>query len=425
MKISIRLAALLEKHGRRRRGLIAEIEKRAKIERHTVAGLLNNTAKYVSIDALARICDYLIDVHGVPADILPGALLVRNPERFWEMLAACQRLEFCIGTRVSKDWPGAEYVMATDSRLQGVLLSRLSRLDEHRAAPSPAQAAEAARKEESKQKPPEQERAGPGAPAGPGPLRRQHAQFHLVAAPSRRATAQAPGANWAKVVARANGVYQKSGGGPSAPGAPGGTADEGPGQWSALFALGSVKVNPVVELVLATAFGGSPFVSLDNKLAKAVQRPCPMLFRYRDDDPQPPSFCGGVQIAADTPAPKPGLYYESDKGKWECCPWDAESGDAAFVFYASYPHLARVEVACGGFSSRATDCLTNALNEIIPALGEPQYKSRQVAAGMYLVEFHFEPGGAGENGPQPGRLRDFKVVPVPEKALARRLKHWQ
>ncbi len=424
MKISIRLASLLE-HARNRRGLIAEIEKYTGIERHTVTGLLNNTVKYISLDALAKISDYLIAVHGVDPAILPGALLGRDPERFWEMLSSCGQVEFCVGARVSPDWPGAEYVMSTDSRLQGMLLSKLSQWEiqqMHSPALSPAQA------------PLQGELAKPANFSSPvarleptkehpfGRIRRQHPRFHLVAAPERHIRPDSPGPQWAEIVARARAVYEN---GPETP------SEETRWPWQppaahgrALVALGSVKVNPVVELILAHAFGAEPFASLD-QLPKASLRPCPLLFRYRDDDPQPPSFCGGVQIAADTPAPWPGIYYEAQPGQWACCPWDQKTSDAAFLMFAMYPARARVEVACGGFSSRATHCLTDKLDEIISALGEPLFSSPQLVLGMYVIQFRFAPEQSAHQAPKEPEPIEYRVLPISEEVLSQRLAHWK
>ncbi len=424
MKISIRLASLLD-HVRNRRGLIAEIEKYTGIERHTVTGLLNNTVKYVSLDALAKISDYLIAVHGVDPALLPGALLGRDPERFWEMLGSCGQVEFCVGARVSPDWPGAEYVMSTDSRLQGMLLSKLSQWGYQQIDP-----AESFLEATSEPGPKRKIANSLSSPNWERPLRerflrtarRQHPRFHLVAAPERYIRPDHPGPQWAEIIARAQAVYEDSE--PvSSPETKLGWQEE-PGQGRALVALGSVKVNPVVELILARAFGGTPFASLD-AVPKASLRPCPMMFRYRDDDPQPPSFSGGVQIAAETAAPLPGIYYECDTGRWQCCPWDTEEHDAAFLFYAMYPARARVEVACGGFSSRATHCLTDKLDEIISALGEPLFTSPQIVMGLYVIEFRFSALTAEKTPRKEPEPSAYRVLPIPEKVLASRLSHWQ
>jgi len=424
MKISIRLASLLEPV-RNRRGLIAEIEKYTGIERHTITGLLNNTVKYVSLDALAKISDYLIAVHGVDPAILPGALLGRDPEHFWEMLSSCGQIEFCIGARVSSDWPGAEYVMSTDSRLQGMLLSKLSQWEiqqMHAAVPPPEHAP--AQNEPGKPTGVATRlgRAEPDSQGAAARFRRQHPRFHLITAPDRHIRPDNPGPQWAEILARARAVFEN---GPEVASAAAPLPWHPPaGQGRALVALGSVKVNPVVELILAYAFRAEPFASLDH-LPKASQRPCPLLFRYRDDDPQPPSFCGGVQIAADTPAPWPGIYYEAEPGQWACCPWDPQTCDAAFLMFAMYPARGRLEVACGGFSSRATHCLTDKLDEIVSALGEPLFSTPQLTLGMYVIEFRFPSEQFTPQAVKDPEPAEYRVLPIPQQVLSLRLAHWK
>ena len=197
---------------------------------------------------------------------------------------------------------------------------------------------------------------------------------------------------------------------------------------SALIALGSIKVNPVVELMLAKTFGAEAFSSEDH-VPKPTDRHSPILCRYRGDeskyrDPQPPSFCGGLRLAEQTEADKPGFYYQMENGQWGCCPWDPRSSDAAFVFYAYWPNTARGEVACGGFSSQATHCLTERLEAIVPKLGEPQFVSDQIHVGLYLIRFTFDRTDSDN-----GRFKDnapfkYDVIAVSSEALARRLGHW-
>jgi hypothetical protein len=412
MKLSIRLAEIL-KDQIHRRGLIAEIEDYTGIERHTVAGLLNNTVKYVSIEALAKISDYLIQVQGVDPSTLPGALIGRDPELFWDMLAGCEQLDFCLGTRVSEEWPGAEYVMATDSRLQGVLLSKLARFEIDWGAP-PAQ-----------DEPEDKAKAKEGLKPKREPVRRHlYPEFHLVPAPDRHVTAKNPGPKWPDVRAQIESLYYRRGEEDPDGGRAGDKKEKEKRKGSALIALGSVKVNPVVEMMLATTFGADPFVSQD-QVARAKDRRCPIMFRYRHADPQPPACCGGVQVAADTAAPQAGLYYEVDKGKWECCPSITESSDAAFLFYAYRPNLAQVDVACGGFSSRATNCLTERLDQIIPEMGEPQFVSEKIHAGVWVIRLSYDPKDSNYDQYKDNRPFEHKVIALPEKVVARHLKHWE
>ena len=90
MKISLRLAELLGDKVNRR-GLLAEIQKECDIERHTVVSWLNNKARYVSLDALGQVADYLVK-RGANRDLLPGACWDATPSIFgrrWPRANAC------------------------------------------------------------------------------------------------------------------------------------------------------------------------------------------------------------------------------------------------------------------------------------------------------------------------------------------------
>src|SRR5688500_2876776 len=97
-------------------------------------------------------------------------------------------------------------------------------------------------------------------------------------------------------------------------------------------------------MLLGTAFGCEPYVSQDD-LPPGINRQGPMHFRYRDFDPMPVSCCGGERAVRGQQSNKPGIYYETAGGKWECCPWDADTHDAAFVFYIHRESQGRMEMA--------------------------------------------------------------------------------
>jgi hypothetical protein len=89
--------------------------------------------------------------------------------------------------------------------------------------------------------------------------------------------------------------------------------------------------------------------------------------------------------------------------------------------FAMYPARRRVEVACGGFSSRATHCLTDKLDEIISALGEPLFSTPQLTLGMYVIEFRFATPPTAKD-PEPA---EYRVLPIPREVLSHRLAHWK
>ena len=75
MRYAFRLAELLghTPDRRKRPGTIKSIVEHTGLDRHQVASLLKNEAKYIPLDALSRLCDYLIDHGYATADQLPGA----------------------------------------------------------------------------------------------------------------------------------------------------------------------------------------------------------------------------------------------------------------------------------------------------------------------------------------------------------------
>jgi len=384
MKVSVVLSEFFRGH-LEDRGLRAAIAKATGIERHTVASLLNNSAKSIKLETIAKLSDYLVRKRGVDPSLLPGSLFARDPEHFWDMLARCQQLDFCVGKRIAPNWPGSEYVMDSDARLQGVISSTVARYQ---------------------------------ADGGPGKNRDRSAQrdlghghipqLHMVKAPPRKV-----GPNMTERVLREWTAAQEESETLYARPRPEDVSQ-------AWIAVGSLKVCPVVEVILANGFSGSAFAPEDN-VTDPKQRHCPIFFRYRDDDPCPPSCCGGWRLAKKGKSEKPGLYYETENGKWKCCQWDQPSHDAAFVFYMYHRHLGQADVACGGFSSRATNCLTEELDYIVSALGAPQYESNTLHVGMYIIEFTFDPKNKNYDRYRDARPFKTNVIRLPDNVLRRRL----
>jgi hypothetical protein len=142
----------------------------------------------------------------------------------------------------------------------------------------------------------------------------------------------------------------------------------------------------VVEVLLASAFGCEPFVSQDG-VAAGSKRHCPIFLRYRDNDPQPPSCCGGTRVGRGQNSTKPGIYYETAGGSWECCPWDEKTHDAAFVFYIHRESQGRMEMALGGFSGRATRLLARLLARRGEEFWPPVYDDEGIKIGAFVVKF--------------------------------------
>ena len=132
MRYAFRLAELLghTPDRRKRPGTIKAIVEYTGLDRHQVAALLKNEAKYIPIEALSRLCDYLIEHGYARAEELPGALFAITPENFWEMLARRSRLEICVGVRRPPDNESADtaWIVASDSVLAGEVLNGVSTL---------------------------------------------------------------------------------------------------------------------------------------------------------------------------------------------------------------------------------------------------------------------------------------------------------
>jgi hypothetical protein len=400
VRISLRVRQLLGEEPQKR-GFITRMEKQTGVDRHTIRAVLDNKTSSVNMDILSRICDFLIAEQLVAEQELPGVLLGRDAEELWDLLASCDRVEFCVGARMASEWPGAAYVMSPDSRLQGVLLSRISQL-KYGPSTGPRQG---------------QRRVQAGKPGGPSipdatPAegeavkvgKRLFSAFHLMAAPTRHARPDAPGEGWDEACRQAQEAYR-------------GLARYR--EKRALIAMGSIKVNPVVEVMLANLFSAPPF-AVPDQVNSARQRRCPIFFRFRDSDPQPPSCCGGTRLAKRSTSDEIGVYYETVKDAWLCCPHDADH-DAAFIYCADRRPAGMVELACGGFSARATSLMTDNLEQITSRLGWPQYQTHDLHLGLYVIQFNRRARDRRPDSDSQGRDWTFDVIPISNRSLQRRL----
>src|SRR3954454_24454693 len=127
MRYSFRLAEVVGHmpDPRKRPGTIKNICEFTGLDRHQVAALLKNEVKYVTLDALSKLCAYLIERVKATADELPGRLFGVEPEHFWELLARRRRLELCLGVRQGEEKETLDdaWVVASDSVLLGELLN--------------------------------------------------------------------------------------------------------------------------------------------------------------------------------------------------------------------------------------------------------------------------------------------------------------
>jgi hypothetical protein len=363
MRYSFRLAEVVGHmpDPRKRPGTIKAICEYTGLDRHQVAALLKNEVKYIPLDALSKLCAYLIERGFAKADELPGRLFGVEPEHFWELIARRRRLDLCLGVRRNNPSETLDdaWVVASDSVLLGELLNGATTLGgtaEHR------------RDKEGEE---ESDKSAEQMAARPHP---EYLHQSLVWSPGE--------ASLDECQAMAKTIYQDF--------------SEAAGD-KALVCLGSNKSNPVVETMIAASFGGEPFVSEDG-IPTAHKRHCPIFLRYRDNDPQFPSCFGGLKIARNQPSNKPGIYYEKLDGSWGCCEWDANKHDAAFVIYVHRESQGRMEMALGGFSGRATRLLARLLARRGDEFWPPVYADEGIQIGAFVVKFTLPSHGAEDRG---------------------------
>lgn len=385
MRYSFRLAELLGHipDPRKRPGTIKAIVEHTGLDRHQVASLLKNEVKYIPLKALSRLCDYLIDNGYASADELPGALFAVEPENFWELLARRQRLELCLGVRrdVEVETPEVSYLVASDSVLLGELLNGVTTLG-------------GTAKHMSRAESESEDQIAKDSP-------RPHPEFlkqSLVWSPGQLTPEE--------VRERAHYVYDEFA--------------EAAGD-KALVCIGSMKSNPVVELVLANAFGCEPFESQDT-FAHARDRSLPFFLRYRDRDPKPSSCAAGTQIGKDVAAKEPGIYYEEPDGSWSVCPLRDGKEDTALVFYVYRESQGRLEMTMAGFTGRATRMLARALSSRAEDFWPPVYEGQGIQIGAYVVQFTFDHRSAtATNILDTDLSASTKVIPLDGSVFERRI----
>lgn len=370
MRYSFRLAEVVGHvpDPRKRPGTIKAICDYTMLDRHQVAALLKNEVKYIPLDALSKLCDYLIEKGFATAEELPGRLFAVEPEHFWELLARRRRLELCLGVRRGEpgDTLDDAWVVASDSVLLGELLNGVTSLGgtsrfKRSATPSTSN-------------PNVSQSLTPSTTEITDDPHPEQLHQSLVFSPGQ--------SSFADYVELARRVYD---GFCSAAGD------------KALICLGSNKSNPVVELLLAEAFGANPFESQDS-LPTASKRNCPIFIRYRSHDPQTPSCCGGNDLSKTEKAPIPGIYYEKADGSWDVCPWEANKQDAAMVFYIHRESQGRLEMMLGGYSGRATRLLARMLARRGEEFWPPVYSNHGIQIGAFVVKFKLQ--NQQDNDPQ-------------------------
>ena len=89
-----------------------------------VAALLKSEVKYIPLEAIGKLCDYLLAKRLAKPQDLPGILFALEPENFWELIARRQWVEVCMGVRKdgAEDTLDDAWIVASDSVMFGELL---------------------------------------------------------------------------------------------------------------------------------------------------------------------------------------------------------------------------------------------------------------------------------------------------------------
>ena len=372
MEIRFRLAEILDRCGEPRFGLIKRICGKTQLERHQVAGLLNNTMKRMPVKVLEAVCNYLVKEHRMDPERLPGDLFTLEESEFWSMLGDREHIEISFGMRRGGPGPERRWVMAPDSILHGALLQELSGVGYGRPSRqlrSLVQRLETA-PDSSLHEALLQELSGVGY-GRPSRQRRSLVQ-RLVTAPDSDED-MASDDKMQELIDGALKIYtefnQLRGG-------------------KAHICVGSIKSNFMVEAVMAKIFGEEAFVSRD-QIKKAMDRRCPVYYHYRSRDPKPPSCHGGVRLSKEKRKATPGIWYETSGNVWRCCPSD-ETHDAALVAYAFRPSTGRLDMVMGGYSGRATESLAEFLSSLGREFWPPSYIQPNLKLGVFVVKFEYE-----------------------------------
>lgn len=441
MRLSLRLAKLVHytPDKNKRPGIIKAIVDATGLDRHLVSNLLRNVARGIPLDALSRLCEFLVDHGYCSPDQLPGALFGVEAETFWELLARRQRLELCVGVRSAEqpEWPERAWVVASDAVLVGELLNGVSTLggttqlrvgasgerlaaSVKRAGVDPRATDNKTAESKSADGKTAESKGADSKPADSKPAESKSGGVGRVGDESAGDGGESTGAEGTLDGTGDAGAGGGSASSANAGGAAGGAARAphpehmrqslvwSPGaetsetaierarqvyddfgksrQEKALVCLGSMKSNPVAELVMAAAFDCEPFQSQD-QLARAAERACPLFLRYRDRDPHPDSCWGGTRLAGDIETSAPGIYYEQADGTWAHCGSDESGQDVAFVFYVNCEPQGWMEMVVGGFSGRATRLLAKTLSSRAEHFWPPTFSAFGKQFGAYIVKY--------------------------------------
>ncbi|MEZ6105253.1 MAG: hypothetical protein R3B96_03865 [Pirellulaceae bacterium] len=182
--------------------------------------------------------------------------------------------------------------------------------------------------------------------------------------------------------------------------------------------VGSTKSNPVVELVMSSAFGCVPYESQDD-VEQGTDRALPFFMRYRDSDPHPPSCMAGLRIVR-VNRPKRRVSVRNARENWVLCSPPEKREDTGFVFYVHRESQGCLEMAIGGFSGRATRLLARCLATRAELLAADLSRSRD-PVGAFLVQFSPPAEKSVGDLLRTDLIAETKIIRIDGKVIERRM----
>ena len=361
--VSIQLKKLIEYYCKGNPwGIIKRIHEKTGLTGPQIRALINNTAKSISLETLQKIVGFLASEFDAPAEELLGTFFGIEPSRFWAMLSSSTSKQFktqiCQGVRTDKKTDEPRWINANDSHLSGTYIHQLS--SSHKRGQLKLE---------------------------PHFLRSWIDEQHQQ-----------------EIFDDAKEFYH---------------ALENTGN-QALVCIGSMKSLSLSECVVAKVFNTKPFVTQSN-IKQPMKLRIPIFFKYRENDPHPPSAFGGEKISLRAAAGQAGIAYEADAKHWEFCPV-SETQDAAMIFYVYRPPEEAVEMVLAGFTGRATGCIAFVLTDLADQLWPPLYKRSDLMVGAFIIRYEFPPPDADHNQSHSLLITPkIRVIPLSRDVLARRL----
>ncbi len=128
-----------------------------------------------------------------------------------------------------------------------------------------------------------------------------------------------------------------------------------------------------------------------------------------------------MQLSKSVKADQPGLYYEDANGEWKYA-GGTRGQDAAWYSTFIASHWADSRCCSVGSRGRATRLLARTLAHQAEVFWPPIYDENYLQIGAFIVQYEAaEETDSPEDILRTDLLADFKVMPLPNAAIMRRL----